>query len=72
MTLEERLEQMRDDLKWLASEMLKSDEIDSARDSVLAIEAVDRLRATLGDAGLEESEWDRPGPPTLAALPGRG
>lgn len=66
MTFEERLEQMREDLKWLASECLTSDEMDCARDSILATVAIDRLRNTLADAGLEESDWDRPGPPTLA------
>ena len=68
MTFEERLEQMREDLKWLASELLNSDEIDCARDSIVAVEAIDTLRNTIGEAGLEDSDWDKPAPPTLKVV----
>lgn len=59
MTLDEKLDEMRSDLRWLVNELLKDEADEAANAACAAILAVGEVVKQIHEYGIDESEWNR-------------
>lgn len=60
MKWSEKLQAIRDDLKWMATECTKGDDLEAAHAALGVTIAVCDLGNKLEEYGLHDAEWDRP------------
>ena len=60
MKWNEKLLAIREDLKWMAAECSKGDDLEAAHAALGVAIAVCSLSNKLEECGLHEADWDRP------------
>lgn len=62
MTWEEKLREMREEMKWVATQCIQSDDIPCGRDALTAADAISKMINSLHEHNLNDAEWNRPAP----------